>query len=362
MTLEEEVFQKKRVNKETLIPYGFQKEGKDWLYRKAFYDGAFEAYIRIDEKGYVSGKVIDTDSGEEYIQIRLSLLGTYSAEVKEAYLDILEDIAEHCFVKRDFYSDQAVRLAEYLKERYGEEADHPFQRLPECAVFRCPENAKWYGLIMRIEKKKVYPKEKSDEKIETLDLKVLPSKREEYLQIKGVFLPYHMNKKNWLTVVLDETVDDETLRKMIRESRDSVVLGNRKSSSASNIWIVPANPKYYDIERHFEERKDVIWKQGSRIQPGDIVYMYIAAPVSAIRYKCLVKKTDIPYRYKGAVSMKKIMSMDVLEIYEEDLCPFPVLKRLGITAIRGQRTATKEFCDFMSYYDTNVGIGGQEDS
>ena len=362
MTLEEEVFQKKRVNKETLVHYGFKKEGKSYLYQKVFYDGAFEAFIHINEEGYVSGKVIDTDSGEEYIQIRLSLLGTYSAEVKEAYLDILEDIAEHCFVKRDFYSDQAVRLAEHLKERYGEEADHPFRKALECAVFRYQENSKWYGLIMRVEKKKIYPKDRSEEKIEILDLKVLPSKREEYLGIKGVFLPYHMNKNNWLTLVLDDTLSDEILWKMIEESRDIVVSGNRKSSSASNVWIVPANPKYYDIERHFEERRDVIWKQGSRIQPGDIVYMYIAAPVSAIRYKCLVKKTDIPYRYKGAVSMKKIMSMDVLEVYEEDLCPFPVLKRLGITAIRGQRTATKEFCDFMSYYDTNVDVGGQEDS
>ena len=47
-------------------------------------------------------------------------------------------------------------------------------------------------------------------------------------------------------------------------------------------WIIPANPKYYDIEHAFDGTKEINWKQGRGIRPGDMVFMYAAAPVSAM--------------------------------------------------------------------------------
>ena len=61
-------------------------------------------------------------------------------------------------------------------------------------------------------------------------------------------------------------------------------------------WLVPSNPKYFDIVSAFEELDEITWKQGNdNIQVGDTVYLYVGAPYSAILYKCKVTETDIPF-------------------------------------------------------------------
>ena len=104
-------------------------------------------------------------------------------------------------------------------------------------------------------------------------------------------------------------------------------------------WIVPANPKYYDIEAAFENSDEIDWKQGAGIRTGDTVFMYVAAPVSAILYKCIVTKTDIPFTYSnGKVRMKALMKIRLQKRYPHDRFTFSVLGRdYGIFAVRGPR-------------------------
>ena len=52
--------------------------------------------------------------------------------------------------------------------------------------------------------------------------------------------------------------------------------------------------KYYDIINAFNKTDTIIWKQSNNIWAGDIVYLDVAAPISAILYKCEVLETDIP--------------------------------------------------------------------
>ena len=63
-------------------------------------------------------------------------------------------------------------------------------------------------------------------------------------------------------------------------------------------WIIPSNPKYYDIIHAFDETDTIDWKQGAGIKMGDTVFMYVGAPVSAVLYKCKVTETNIPYQYQ----------------------------------------------------------------
>ena len=59
-------------------------------------------------------------------------------------------------------------------------------------------------------------------------------------------------------------------------------------------WIIPCNPKFYDVEGAFSKLKLIDWKQSSKnIQVGDSVYIYIAKPIMAIRYKCKVNKVNL---------------------------------------------------------------------
>ncbi|WP_304427702.1 MmcQ/YjbR family DNA-binding protein [Dubosiella newyorkensis] len=38
------------------------------------------------------------------------------------------------------------------------------------------------------------------------------------LQEKGIYPGWHMNKKTWISLVLDGTLTDETIQKLIEES------------------------------------------------------------------------------------------------------------------------------------------------
>lgn len=49
-------------------------------------------------------------------------------------------------------------------------------------------------------------------------------------------------------------------------------------------WLIPSNPKVYDIENAFNSKGFVYWNRSTKIKSGDIVYFYIAKPVQEIRY------------------------------------------------------------------------------
>lgn len=59
-------------------------------------------------------------------------------------------------------------------------------------------------------------------------------------------------------------------------------------------WMIPANPKYFDIAGCLNKFGYVYWKQYFNFQTGDIIYIYVASPDSAVRYKCKVEGHDLP--------------------------------------------------------------------
>lgn len=104
-------------------------------------------------------------------------------------------------------------------------------------------------------------------------------------------------------------------------------------------WIIPANPKYYDIVYAFDDTDVIDWKQGAGIKKGDTVFMYVGAPVSAVMYKCKVIETGIPCRYENRyITIKALMKIRLQKRYETDRFTFDVLKaKYGIYAVRGPR-------------------------
>lgn len=60
-----------------------------------------------------------------------------------------------------------------------------------------------------------------------------------------------------------------------------------------NCWIVPCNVKYFDVVTHFKKNSTVVWKNISRVQPGDTVYIYLGAPHKELRYKCVVLNDNV---------------------------------------------------------------------
>lgn len=344
-------FRRRKLKKDRLASFGFTEQNGAWHYSEDFMDGDFRADVDIDAAGKVSSRVIDLNDGGEYLPVTVGVqTGSFVGSVREAYADILEKIAENCFSKVPFVHDQSNRIAGVIKQRYGEVPDYPFKKLPNCGVFRFPGNRKWYALIMEISKKQLTKKKADkDTYVEVMNVKADPAGIDELLSEDGIYPSYHMNKKSWVSIVLDGTVPDERIADLIDRSRQFAVgSGKAACPGVPAVWIVPANPSYYDIVSAFEKKKGVIWKQGKGIRKGDTVYMYVGAPISAVLYRCVVTRTDIPYEFADKnVRMTHLMEMDVLETFDKGKCPFPKLGELGIKAVRGPRRVTAEFLEYM---------------
>lgn len=227
----------------------------------------------------------------------------------------------------------------YVKKKYKTRADYPWKGDRENAVLRHEDNRRWYGLVMEVERSKLGLG--GEGKSCVINVKTSDAMLHDVLiRQEGYFPGYHMNKEKWITILLDGTVPFEEICGMIDASFLATASAKKKQKSRPpKEWIIPANPKYYDIEHAFDEADIIEWKQGSGIRTGDTVFMYVAAPVSAILYQCRVLETDIPYRYQeGKLAINALMKIQLKKRYAGEKFTFEVLKNeYGIFAVRGPR-------------------------
>lgn len=351
MTLEQEQFQRYRPDFSRLIPYGFEATEEGYRISRDLMNGDFRADITVHTDGSVTGKVMDTDTGEEYYAIHSSQrYGAFVSTLRDAYCEVLHRIAEDCFIPEDFVFPQSNRISHALRERFGEVPDHPFETARDYGVFRYPKNRKWYGLIMLLPRQKV-EKETADpaEMMEILNVKIPPETRETLLKNDGVFPCYHMNRDNWVSIALDERLPDGTILDLLRRSREYAIRSTAKKHETipNGDWILAVNPIDYDVD-HLFAQGDELWKQPEKVRTGDIVYFYIGRPVSAVMYRCRVLETDIPYSYSdGNLSIEKVMRLHRIREYDRDQATMEKLRKHGITNVRGARSVTGEFLDFI---------------
>ena len=102
-------------------------------------------------------------------------------------------------------------IFQYAKYTYGTEPEYLWRKFPRYAVLRNPNSGKWYGAVMEV------PRERlglaGDGDIDILDVKCAPMLIGPCLERQGFLPAYHMNKRNWLTILLDGSVpEDEILR------------------------------------------------------------------------------------------------------------------------------------------------------
>ena len=227
----------------------------------------------------------------------------------------------------------------YVKKKYKTEAEYPWMRFPGYAVFRHGDNRKLFASVMDVSKEKLgLP---GAEIVDILDVKMRdPLLADLLIQQEGYARGYHIGRGNWISVLLDGTVAFADICRWVDESYLATASNERKKQlRPPKEWIIPANPKYYDIQNAFKQADEIDWKQGAGIKAGDTVFMYVAAPVSAVLYKCRVMETGIPYRFdKGAVHIMNLMRIKLLRKYPPDRFTFDVLgEKYGIFAVRGPR-------------------------
>ena len=110
----------------------------------------------------------------------------------------------------------------YISDKYHNNPEFLWDDLPGCGVFRNVKSKKWFAIIMNIDFSKL--DNKSGE-IEIINVKLNENEILELLNIDGFYKAYHMNKKSWISIVLNDTLDDEIIFSLIDES---YILVNKK--------------------------------------------------------------------------------------------------------------------------------------
>jgi predicted DNA-binding protein (MmcQ/YjbR family) len=223
--LESKIFERSHIDYNKLVEYGFLKDDTGYRYTTDMLANEFRTEIVISPDGLVSGKVYENQTGEEYHNIRIEEMnGAFVNTVREAYRQVLQDIRKKCYIDDYFSTAQANRMTKYIMKQYDVQPEFLWKRFVGYGVFRNPHNRKWFGIIMHIDRNKITP---GEGKVDVLDIRIDARSKESLMTETGIYAAYHMNKKNWISIILDEGLSDERILHLIDESY-TIVQGRSK--------------------------------------------------------------------------------------------------------------------------------------
>jgi len=209
-----EIFKSYQFNKEKAHAYGFVENGEVWTYSCQILNDDFSMTVSITPDN-VSFQVFDQETGDLYPQVHMkSMRGSFVGSVRETCLEILYQIRKACFDVQDFICPQTKRIMAQVQEKYGNQLEYLWEKSPDTAVLRHEGNQKWYAVVMRIPWDKL---EKGREGlVEAVNLK--HDQVADFLSQKGIYPAFHMNKRYWLSMALDDTLSDEMVLELIERS------------------------------------------------------------------------------------------------------------------------------------------------
>lgn len=209
-----EIFNSYQFNKEKARDYGFVEDEQVWTYSCQILQGDFFMTVSITPDN-VSFQVFDQETGDLYPQVHMeSMRGSFVGSVREACLEILYQIRKACFDVQDFICPQTKRIKAQVQEKYGSQLEYLWEKSPDTAVLRHEGNQKWYAVMMRIPWDKL---EKGREGlVEAVNLK--HDQVADLLSKKGIYPAFHMNKRYWLSLALDDSLQDEEVIELIEKS------------------------------------------------------------------------------------------------------------------------------------------------
>lgn len=97
-----------------------------------------------------------------------------------------------------------LEVEKFIHQNFGGIAqDYPWADSPEYTVFRHADNHKWFALIMTVQYATI--KVNQTGMVDILNLKSDPDLIDDLIKTPGILPAYHMNKRHWVTVLLDST-------------------------------------------------------------------------------------------------------------------------------------------------------------
>ena len=209
-----EIFKAYQFNSKKAKEYGFVENQGVWTYNSTILQGDFLMMLTVKD-GDLNFKVYDQETGDLYPQVHMeSMRGTFVGSVREACLEVLYGIRKACFEVQDYIYPQTKRIMTRVQEKYEKQLEYIWEKSPDTAVLRHDDNQKWYAVLMKISWEKL---DKSREgQVEVVNLK--HGQVADLLVEKGIYPAFHMNKRYWISLPLDDTLSDEQVLELFERS------------------------------------------------------------------------------------------------------------------------------------------------
>lgn len=135
------------------------------------------------------------------------------------------------------------------------------------------------------------------------------------------------------------------------------VEGWNEPSRIEDVWVIPCNPKYYDIIAAFDNLEVIEWSQPNNTTVGDTVYIYVGEKYKAIMFKCEVVAADLygncsedDHQYYKELAKDpdaRYMKLKLIEKYPEGKYPLSELKENGLSSVQGRSKATMQLLNYL---------------
>ncbi len=205
-------------NRQIIYPqlkeYGFKENKGTYCLTKELIPN-FQVIINIT-KDNITSQIIDLKSKEEYILVDVkTTLGEYASNIKAEYENFLNDFIKNCTLIDVFKNSQTKEIITYIKTNYHDDLEFLWDNL-DAAIWRNKTSNKWYGLLMKVPEAKIVGTNQRE--VEIINLHCAKDEMAEILKKENIFPGYHMNKKSWLTIILDGRVKTKDIIPLITNS------------------------------------------------------------------------------------------------------------------------------------------------
>lgn len=101
------------------------------------------------------------------------------------------------------------KACSYICRTYGVREEYPWPRFPDNRVYRDPESGKWFALFMNVERSRLGLAGDGPVPVVTLkadaDFIMLAAGKD------GILPAYHMNRRHWISLLLDGSVTEDNI-------------------------------------------------------------------------------------------------------------------------------------------------------
>ncbi len=205
-----------KIDEARIEKIGFTPQGDKLVFSKKIIDDEFLLTVEIRDN-VISSNVVEIATDERYALFDVEeRTGAFIGRMRSEYDSVVNAVKNECCSKSVFKTDCADAVIRYIRRTYGDELEYLWEKFPHNAVVRNKINEKWYAAFLVVDKRKIGIDE--DGQTEIVNVLVQSERLNGLVDGKKYFYGYHMNKKHWISVILDGSVAVDELYPLVDNS------------------------------------------------------------------------------------------------------------------------------------------------